>query len=252
MPIPDTLLAAFPASATLLLELVQHEVDDGMLRDIARADYGCGADEAFAGLLPIRDTGILAANFYPSEVLELIRWHDPEGPRQPPYKPGLTGRRGQLTRLFACAVLLRASALPESRYEDIGNDSTIAICVSTAGILGDELSEAAARFLTWRLSQSVPRSDRVFVALALLVLAVRLRTGRFAEPALGQIADWVFASDEELNRERPQWNPLVPPPFSLQQGFWDPLKQELETQAAMIAERGVREKLQLCALLFTT
>ncbi len=47
MVIPTEILTAFPPSADLLLDCARREIDDAMLMEIARADYGHWADEMF-------------------------------------------------------------------------------------------------------------------------------------------------------------------------------------------------------------
>ena len=41
MQIPAALLTAFPPSRQLSLDVARRQVNDGMLREIAEADYGC-------------------------------------------------------------------------------------------------------------------------------------------------------------------------------------------------------------------
>ncbi|MFI5461484.1 MAG: hypothetical protein ACHRXM_39330, partial [Isosphaerales bacterium] len=83
-----------------------------------------------------------------------------------------------------------------------------------------------------------------------LILAVRLRSGRIAEPVLGTVAEWVLAR-EALYRETFPSNPAnpMPIPFSLQSGYWQPLATELLDEAAAIRADDVRTNLQLCELL---
>jgi len=57
MEVPDFLLAAFPPSFDGLLDAARRNTDNAMLMDIARADYGQGADEVMPELRAIRDTG---------------------------------------------------------------------------------------------------------------------------------------------------------------------------------------------------
>ena len=104
---PPALLTAFPASADLLLDIVRRQVDDGMLAEIAAADYGMDMNAHLTELRTIRDQGIVPTPlpWHPGEVLELIRWSNPENPA---HKPGSTGRRGHQMRAFACAAILRA------------------------------------------------------------------------------------------------------------------------------------------------
>ncbi len=112
------------------------------------------------------------------------------------------------------------------------------------------MSEAVARFLTWRISRQESGSESLLFALGLLILATRLRSGRLAEPILGTIADWVLAQ-ESLERQEFPADPADPRPlpFSLQSGFWEPLAAELRAEAEAIREIDVRTNLQLCALL---
>ena len=154
MDIPFALIAAFPPSADLLLDRARRHVNDEMLVEIARADYGNRADEMLAELRPIRDKGIIPSpmQWLLGEVLELTRLCDPEHPNAPPFEPGPSGFRGHQTRLFACAVLFRAVAEPASGYDDSSSDSTLAIALASAKVLGDEMSEAIGCFLTWQLS----------------------------------------------------------------------------------------------------
>jgi hypothetical protein len=162
---------------------------------LTRADYGIGAHEAMAELRPIRDDGVIPAQigFQLAEVLCLTRWCDPEKPNRPPFAPGPTGRSGHVARMFACAVLLRARAELAHERLDTADDATLAQCLASAKVLGEKFSVAAARFLTWRIPRFVP--EPLLHALGMLLLAVRLRSGRFAEPVLGELADWVIKEE---------------------------------------------------------
>lgn len=248
MEIPAVLTEVFPPSAELLLDCARRQTDDEMLGVIAEADYGWRAEEAMAELRPIRDQGIVPCPlpWTLSEVLSLTQFSNPEMPNAPPFQPGPTGRRGHQTRLFACAVLLRAEAVtPESEFgPEI--DSALAQCLASAKVLNEELSEAAACFLTWRMSQEVRADDSLLVTLGLLILATRLRAGRFEEPSLGVIAEWVLVQESLARRAFP---PGMPPPFSVQAGFWQPLVAELRTEAEAIHDHEVRTNVQLCELL---
>jgi hypothetical protein len=238
MDLPPALLAAFPASSDLLLDIASRQVDDGMLREIAAADYGCDVDAHLAGLRPIRDQGIVPApmGWHPGEVLELIRWSNPENPA---HKPGSPGRRGHQMRAFACAALLRA-ALQDGG--DITPEATLAQCLASAKVLGEEMSGAAARFLTWVIPL-MPRSEfRWLFAFGLLAVATRLRSGRVADRALGDAAHWVLA--EEASGRAPI-DPSNPQPlaFGLLYGYWRPLAAELLREAADIHADDVRDNL---------
>ena len=204
--LPPELAAAFPPAPDALLELLRRQVDDGMLREIARADYGMDEDAHLAALLPVRDRGELPApmRWEPKEVLELVRWSEPDDPA---WKPGSPGTRGHRMRAFACAALLRAAAEPENAGFFDGENSTLAQLLASALVLGADAQEAAARFLTWRTPRMAHHEDRPFFALGLLVLAVELRGGRLPDGALAAAADWVVAEEAE---ERAAQHPYLP------------------------------------------
>src|ERR1700677_4871866 len=138
MDIPAELIAAFPPSADLLLDLARRQTDDAMLMEIARADYGYLADTMLAELRPIRDKGIIPApmDWQLQEVLSLTRNSNPEVPDLPPFEPGPAGRRGHLIRVFACAVLLRAAADPANKDIDPADDLTLAHGLVSANAMG--------------------------------------------------------------------------------------------------------------------
>jgi hypothetical protein len=170
------------------------------------------------------------------EVLTLTRWSDPDHPYASSFEPGPSGQSGHQIRLFVCAVLLRAEAEPTNQYVDIDPESTLAQCLASARVLGTELSEAVAGFLTWRIPRMERNSEPLLFALGLLILAIRLRSGRFVESVLGAFAEWVL-SEEAIHG------------FSLRSGYWQPLATELMDEAAAIRADDVRTNLELCELL---
>jgi hypothetical protein len=177
--------------------------------------------------------------WHPGEVLELIRWSDPE---DPDHKPGSTGRRGHQMRAFACAVLL--SAASDGGY-DGNEEATLAQCLSSARVLGDAMNDAVARFLTWRIP-SLSCSDRWLFALGLLVVATRFRSDRITDEILAEAAAW-FLDEESAFRRESGFNPADPPPaaFGLTHGFWKPLFSELIESAASIRSAKVRGDLEV-------
>jgi len=249
MVIPRELIIAIPPSPDLLLERARRRTDDWMLMEIARADYGQMADEMMAQLRPIRDKGIVPSPMDGQliEVLSLTRWCNPEAPNSPPFEPGPSGHRGHQARFFACAVLLRSGREPASA------DSTLALGLASAKVLGDEMSEAIGRFLTWQLMNLQIDHEPLLFAVGLLVVATRLRAGRITDAELGKVAEWVL-EEESLDRGAFPSRSVEPRPlaFSIQQGFWRPLAEEIKCEAATIAAEDVRTKLQLCSLLLET
>jgi hypothetical protein len=147
-----SLLLPFKPSESALLDWLRPHIDDSLLPEIAAADYGVQSDEDFAALLPIRDQQIIPfpLRWIPREVLELIRWSEPEDPA---WKPGSTGTRGHLMRAFSCAVLLKAADNPETRGYIEGENDTLIQLISSVLYLGREACENALRFLCWRASR---------------------------------------------------------------------------------------------------
>jgi hypothetical protein len=250
--VPDTLIAAFPPSADLLLDRARRETDDAMLREIAEADYGWRADEMVPMLQLIRDKGVVPAPMprILGAVLNLTQFSNPDKANASRFQPDPKHRRGHQARVFACAVLLRAEAELPPEADDFTAESALPQCLASANVLGEEMSEAAARFLTWRISRQESGLNSLSFALGLVVLAIRLRSGRFTGQMLGTIADWVLRQAPSDMPEFPL-DPTAPRPLpiGLQSSFWRPLAAELSSEAEAIRENDVRSKLHLCEAL---
>lgn len=257
MEMPSSLLTAFPPSANELLDRIRPHVDDAMLMYIASTDYGQLANEMFVQLGPIRDTGVIPSPMgWLSEVLELTTWT--ECPPESPHMGSFTDEsRFHQTRLFACAVLLVANELPECQYLDSSQDSTLARCLASTKVLGDEQSKALACFLTWQMSRTDIQSEEMLLfAFGLLALATRLRFNRFTDRELVAIAEWVLAEEGRWRlAHRDQWiyeantHDFMPALLSVQHGFWKPLAIEFKNNVAAIHSDEVGANLLLCGLL---
>jgi len=236
---PHAILHAFPPSRTDLFDATRQLIDDGMLREIAEADCGFDADENYEELQRIRDEGIVPhrLQWNPREALELVRWSDPEDAKS---YPGSACLHAHQMRAFACATLLLTEMV------DGSDDSTMAQCLASTSALGEAVSQAAARFLTWMLPQH-ESDDRWLFAFGLLALATRLRAGRFREQDLGEAASWVLAEEAELRRELRSFGlrEHAPAPFSMTHGLWKPLAADLVQNARGIEDATVRENLEL-------
>jgi len=156
-----------------LLRLVFKQVDASMLREIAEADYVMDADAHLKALSAIKTGNVPAPmEWVPKEVLELIRWSEPDDPT---WKPESVGDRGHWMRLFSCAVLIRAAAEPENDGYFIGEESTIIQLVDSAMKLGLDTSLAALKFLCWRMQfRPLDEWDRPYFSVAILLLSVFL------------------------------------------------------------------------------
>jgi hypothetical protein len=240
-------------AADALLALLRDQVDDTILQEISLADYGQDADAHLAALRAIHETGEIPVPlpWEPKEVLELIRWSEPD---QADWKPGGTGLRGHLMRAFACATLLRAAADPaEAAYAD-GENQTLAQLLASVMRLGEEVQRAALRFLSWRVETVQAGCELPFFRLAQLMLAVHLHA--LPDPELGELAAQV-AADEAAERAANEpciadvrW--LLGLTFhQIRHAAWVRLTNELLQESASIqdaAARGAVEELALQVL----
>ncbi len=161
-----------PESETFF-DVLLPQIDDGMLREIAAADYA--RDEGLH-LVPLKlffDKRTLPVlDWHPAEVLELIRWSEPDLPN---WKPGGTGMRGHLMRAFACALLLRSYERPENRDKWLSLNETVLQLCNSIRTLGNPFLSSGIGFLTWCAETLTPLDAELeapFLNLALLSLAV--------------------------------------------------------------------------------
>jgi hypothetical protein len=159
-----SILDRFNPSDSKLLALLFDRVDDGMLLEIARADYGDDVEIHLAALQRIRagENIPVPMLWHPGEVLALARWTEISTELE------AGGERSHWLRLFACAVLIWITLKPEGYdggVEDSywwqlsdGEDSTIIQFVDSVLILGEEISLAALGFLAWRLQSQFHRA----------------------------------------------------------------------------------------------
>lgn len=167
-----------------------------MLGEIAAADYGFRSDEYLRDLRRIRDERRIPErpDDLPLEVLELIRWSEPDDPA---WEPGGRGERGHLMRLFCCAVLLTAADRPGIRpYLD--EEPTLRQCVSSAVALGTGASGALLPLLCWRVA-TIPVTDdaRPFFAMAILLLAAAHYRQAADAPLLRELPRWVVVEERQ-------------------------------------------------------
>jgi hypothetical protein len=204
----ERLLAPLHDDEHALMSIFRASVDESMLREIAEADYGWKADECYTLLQHVWNTGEAPSDDYDlREVLELIRWSEPEDPK---WSPGGQGVRGHWMRLFACAQLLRLAAKYPATF---GNEcDTLAQFVSSAIALEREVARPSAGFLAWRFLEHPPdNEDRPFLAFAILLLAAHLERGEDRGPWLKELASWV-ENEESVARAAgwcanfPGWN----------------------------------------------
>jgi hypothetical protein len=253
---PGDLLKTFDPAANVLLDLLRKQVDDAMLQEIAEADYGMEADGNLEALRCIRDRGEVPApmQWEPKEVLELIRWSEPDDPN---WQPGATGVRGHWMRAFACAALLRGAAEPANDgYLVNSENDTVAQLLASASVLGPDVQMATARFLAWRIPQ-LEVGERPLFAFGLLFLATLLNGDRFPEHQIASLADWVVAEETQAHKgvglpPRPQgdlWLGLVY--YGLRYEVWKAIARRLLEEASHLRSEEVRAKVQDIAARLT-
>jgi hypothetical protein len=165
-----------------LLDLVFGQIDDAMLLEIARCDYGDDVEIHLAALHQIRAKNIpVPLRWHPGEVLSLTSWTEWDSLSS-------HSTRNHWMRLFACTVLIWASLEPENYVYQVGDgnhsegeDSTIIQFIDSALYLGDDIANAALKFLSWRMQSQIERAliDEDFgecpcYAVAMLLLCVSL------------------------------------------------------------------------------
>jgi hypothetical protein len=195
--ITEQLLGPLHPNESALTPLLQANIDDTMLREIAAADYGWKADECYALLQPVLKAGLLPSyDFDLCEVLELISFSQPDDPK---WKPGGRGQRGHWMRLFACTVLVRLGPRYPDRFGRLR--LTLLPMVSSAIELGRSVAQGCGGVLAWRfLGFPVDDTeDPPFLALAILLSAVHLESREDCSAWLKELVRWV---DDEESRAR--------------------------------------------------
>jgi hypothetical protein len=169
-----------------LLDLMVEHIDDAMLLEIARCDYGDDVEIHLAALHQIRAKNIpIPLKWHPGEVLSLTRWTELDSLNA---QDGGISTRNHWMRLFACTALIWASLEPENYVYQLGDgnhsegeESTIIQLIDSALYLGDDVSLAALKFLAWRMQSQLERAliDEDFgecpcYTVAMLLLCVTL------------------------------------------------------------------------------
>lgn len=164
---PSWIQDRFPPDQRAAVDFLRQLIDVDMLKKIAEADYERDTEEHLAALIPLWKGANLTelGPWFPREVLELIRWSEPEVDE---WKPGSTGSRGHIMRAFSCAVLL---ASPDFEPDK----ETLIQMLDSVIVLSPDAQEATARFLVWRLGSLEHEEDRPFFALGLSAIILYLK-----------------------------------------------------------------------------
>ncbi len=183
---------------TTLLRSIAAQIDDDMLREIAEADYGQDADVHLAALRHIRDFLEIPTPlaWEPKEVLELVRWSEPDDPQ---WGSGGHGMRGHLMRAFCCTALLLAATAPENAGTILSENETIIQLTLSAMALGADACNRAVELLAWRLLRDpYDEVERPFFAFALILLRTRLYRPGARTSDLMALCEWTRAEEARL------------------------------------------------------
>jgi hypothetical protein len=184
-----SLFSAFGPDTEKLTRVIAPLIDDGMLAEIALADYGRNQEQHLNELVKIRNGQMLPAPmpWHPAEVLELVRWSEPDDPK---WKPGRFGVEGHWMRAFVCTALLREA-------QNTGNadfrgswDSTSVQLVESLRVL-ERFHRPAISLLASLMDRFASDStDQVAIlGYALLGLAITPEAG-FADDSLLALHAW--------------------------------------------------------------
>jgi hypothetical protein len=203
-PMIIDLLNQFEPEPDILLREISQYVTDEMLEEISLADYGEDAEDHLLALRQVRDSTTFPSKMHwvPMEVLELIRWSEPEDPE---WKPGRTGKFGHWMQAFSCAAILRAEHEPYNYLYNNGcTDSTVIQLIFSLRALPVDLSSQALKHLSWLLLRIDPegRDDQVRIYGAGLLWFALQVIPAIPDQTLISLARWVAGRADEVN-----WKP---------------------------------------------
>ena len=232
-----------------LLQRISRHVDDAMLEEIAAADYGDNIEENLDQLRLIRDGRSFAIpmRWAPREVLELIRWSQPEDPN---WKPGGHGERGHWMRAFACAALLRAGGASENFGLRSGWNQTLIQLIDSLRLLGADFDAPAAKFLAWliaRFETSEGVEELAFFAIGLVWFGLRSRSP-VPDEIIISLCEWIAARERRESRDCREYAGrwlLGTTFFGQRHAAWERLGRALEELDASRRSSAAREWVRL-------
>lgn len=214
-----------PSDCTLWVWLRSH-IDDAMLEEIAAADYGIDVEYYLRALKRLRDEpwqsnevvvrpskgkAQVPVWYQALEVLNLMRWSEPENSQQEEEQTV-----GHLMRAFCCVVLLRVAVSPANcDTANINTESeTIIQLIASVLSLEQEAIELTLQLLCWRmLWLTVDNVECPFFAMGILLLATALYPSGKNGTLLRQLSELVFKEEERIRlifaekfrQTSPQW-----------------------------------------------
>ena len=222
-----------------LLSAVASHIDNSMLLEIAKADYGDQIEEHLAALRPVRDQNLAPSEAWvPSEVLELVRWSEPD---QPDWHPGGRGERGHWMRAFCCVALLRMEG---ERLIRFGIEDTTAILVESVEILNAGLWDELGALLTWLVDQTANSDyDSQDPVLGVALLQCVLRIESVTDASIIALCEWTWAREKEqstlLAFDGSWFHRVVT--YSVRQRTWRSLESKMMTLDLQARSKDVRD-----------
>lgn len=182
-------------NALALLEQLGALVDDDTLREIAAADYGKDAAEHYVHIRRMKDDRVGPEGaWFPMEVLELIRWSEPD---QPGWRPGSGGRRGHVMRAFCSAWIIRVAGEREQSDPGAGMETALQLVGSLDHLEVDLWKEAAGLFDWFRPNWSIKGNGDEDAMLGVVQLYCGLRSSA-ADADLIALCEWIAAREEAI------------------------------------------------------
>lgn len=137
--IPIELLEVLSPSQYNLLSMVADLMNEKMLWEIARADYGYEADNCFTELAKIKNTKKTPTeiDFTLQEALNLTRWIKP------------TSKEEHIIRLFSCTNLI--ILYPVLKVHVDNENETLAAFIESILYLGDNYYRSSLQLISWRI-----------------------------------------------------------------------------------------------------
>ena len=239
-----------------LMQVLAERLDDGMLEEIAAADYMMDYDAHLAALRSIRardpPEGPMA--WEPKEVLELFRWSELGDDR--------SGRRDRtreefhLMRAFCCAALLEAFAEPANHDYFDGTNATVIQMLESLEVLGTDCEGHVAPFLAWLLIRLPDNeNERGFYILALIWALLRSGAAQREASVISNLIDWMIDDEATVRRQWHGGAGQLPERwlfgttfFNLRFAKWEQLGIRLSVEAEGVQDPRLREKLDDIAL----
>ncbi len=233
----------------LLLDILRDMVDDRLLRVIAEADYHQDAEQHFDALRAIRDDKIWPKpmGWHPSEVLELVRWSQPDDKG---WRPGLDGAEGHIIRAFCCAALLRAQGEPDC-YASVGGENQTAVQLYwSLDRLDRQCRDAGLRLLAWAIDRIDDLyEEEIFFQVAILALCLQREEG-ISPCDLTGLAREIIRQEDRIRQDE---NAVLPfgrdaglfglTYFDSQQRAWRRLGEHLKAWATVRPEPALKTAL---------